>query len=376
MCKVTLIASVLLSLLLSSCSCSKSGGNPVMLNNPVPIQFGDPFLLKASDGRYYMYGTSDDIKGFKAYSSDNLLDWKDEGVVYTGATPESWTVDCFWAPEVYERNGKYYIWYSANWKNNPTNELENFRIGVAVADTPTGPFIEMNDGPLFDPGYPIIDVNLYFDDQSGRVYLYYSRCCYKNPVESEVAKLARERGWFDEIEESWIYGIEIQPDFSAVIGEPVLMLRPPSTLNDPQSEWESRSVTANEANRRWAEGSYLIKQGDTYYMLYSANFFGSTNYAVGYATSKSPMGPFVKSENNPILEKNIKAGGDVTGTGHCMVLTLDDGRMLCVYHARTNKTGSKRVVFIDELKISEDGRMTIDGPTVGERILTQSKTEN
>ena len=56
------------------------------------------------------------------------------------------------------------------------------------------------------------------------VYLYYSRCCYKNPVESEVADWAREKGTFDEIEESWVYGVELQPDFSGIIGEPKLLL--------------------------------------------------------------------------------------------------------------------------------------------------------
>jgi len=356
---------VLLPLVFGACNERKNVANTdILLNNPVNIQFGDPFILKASDGTFYMYGTTDGLKGFKAYSSKNLEDWNDEGVVYQGANEESWAVSCFWAPEVYERNSKYYLWYSANWKNNPTNEDENFRIGVAVADNPTGPFIEMNGGPLFDPGYPIIDVNLYFDDPTGKVYMYYSRCCYKNPVESETADWARNKGWFDEIEESWIYGIEIKPDFTGVIGDPVLLLYPPKTLDDKQSEWESRSVTSREVNRRWTEGSYIFKHGDLYYMMYSANYFGGANYAVGYATSESPLGPFVKSENNPVLEKNADKGGIVTGTGHCMVLTLNDGQMLCVYHARTEATGKKRLVFIDKMDISVDGRLTVNGPTV------------
>ena len=356
--------------LLFSCSGNKkataSGTTDTLsvnIENPLPVEFGDPFILKTSSGKFYMYGTTPGIKGFKTYSSDNLKDWKDEGTIYQGGTGQSWTVDCFWAPEVYERDGKYYLWYSANWNHNPTNEKENFRIGVAVSDKPTGPFEEMNGAPLFDPGYPIIDANLYFDDDTGKVYLYYSRCCYKNPVASEVADWAKQQGWYDEIEESWIYGIAIQPDFTGVIGEPVLLLRPPGKMDDKQSEWESRSVTSREVNRRWTEGSYLLKKGDTYYMLYSANFFGGANYAVGYATSKHPLGPYYKADNNPVLEKNTAKGGDVTGTGHCMVLTLDNGDMLCVYHARTDKTGKKRVVFIDKLDIEDNGKLVVHGPT-------------
>lgn len=335
-------------------------------HNPLPVQFGDPFILAASDGKYYMYGTTEGLAGFKTYSSSDMVDWKDEGPVYIGATPESWTVDCFWAPEVYERDGKYYLWYSANWKHNPTNEGENFKIGVAVADNPKGPFKEMNGGPVFDPGYPIIDANLYYDDENGKVYLYYSRCCYKNPVQSEVADWAKQQGWYDEIEESWVYGVELKPDYSGVIGEPVLLLRPPVSMADKQAEWESRSVTSKEVNRRWTEGSFLFKKNDTYYIMYSANFFGGANYAVGYATSKSPLGPFVKADNNPVLQKNIEQGGIVTGTGHNMVLSLEDGQMYCVYHGRTQATGDKRVVFIDKMEVDSTGKLIVHGPTVKE----------
>ncbi|MDR1722534.1 MAG: glycoside hydrolase family 43 protein [Tannerella sp.] len=331
-------------------------------HNPLPVAFGDPFILKASDDQYYMYGTSDGVNGFKAYSSHDLKEWKYEGVVYQGATPASWTVDCFWAPEVYERDGKYYMWYSANWKENPDNEEENFRIGVAVADKPTGPFKEMFDRPVFDPGYPIIDANLFFDDDNGKVYLYYSRCCYKHPVKSEVADWAKKQGWYNEIEESWVYGVELKPDFSGVIGEPQLLLQPPLTMDDPQAEWESRSVTSHEVNRRWTEGSFLLKHNGLYYIMYSANFFGGKNYAVGYAVSDSPLGPFRKADNNPVLQKNTEQNGNVTGTGHCMALNIN-GQLYCVYHGRTTETGNKRVVFIDKMDFTPDGKLLVYGPT-------------
>ncbi len=340
----------------------------ITYQNPLPVAFGDPFILHASDGKFYMYGTSGS-QGFKAYSSDSLTNWKDEGMIYRGATDSSWTVDCFWAPEVYEREGKYYLWYSANWKHNPTNEGENFRIGVAVSDKPTGPFVEMNGGPVFDPGYPVIDANLYFDDENGKVYLYYSRCCYKNPVKSEVADWAKKQGWYNEIEESWVYGVELKPDFSGVIGEPVLLLAPPSKMDDKQAEWESRSVTSHEVNRRWTEGSYMIKKDSTYYMMYSANFFGGANYAVGYATSKNPLGPFEKAANNPVLQKNVEQGGKVTGTGHCMALTLPGGQMLCVYHGRTQDTGKQRVVFMDKMEITPEGQLVVHGPTTDSQTI-------
>ncbi len=348
--------------------------------NPLPVEFGDPYVLH-TQGTYYMYGTGGGAKqGFAAYSSTDMVHWKPEGQVYFHDNKNGWSDPnakwggAYWAPEVYEVKGKYYLFYSAQWRVNPTNEVENFRIGVAVADKPTGPFVDLTNKPLFDPGYPVIDANV-FTDSNGKMYLYYSRCCYKHPVDSEVARMARQKGWYQEIEESWVYGVELKPDFSGVIGKPVLVLRPPVKLGDKQAEWESRAVTAREVNRRWTEGSVTFKKDNLYYIMYSANHFGGQYYAIGYATATSPLGPFRKAANNPILEKNSDKGGSVTGTGHNSITYSPDGReMFCVYHGRTAKTGDERVVFIDRMHV-KDGRITIDGPTTSPQKLPSGVTE-
>ena len=80
----------LLALLSTSC-----GNKKVAYQNPLPMAFGDPFLLKASDGKYYMYGTGGVSNGFKVYSSDDLVTWTDEGPIYQGGTSDSWATDCF-----------------------------------------------------------------------------------------------------------------------------------------------------------------------------------------------------------------------------------------------------------------------------------------
>ena len=215
--------------------------------NPLDVAFGDPFILHAADGKFYMYGTSGDIRGFRVCVSDDLVTWQKGDVVYDG-NASAWGTDCFWAPEVYERDGRYYLFFSANWRHNPNGDLETFRIGVAVADSPSGPFSDLYDRPVFDPGYPVIDANVLWDDD-GRMYLYYSRCCYKHPVESELSAWARDKGLFDEIEESWVYGVEMKPDFSGVIGEPVALLTPPQSASDPQTGWESRSAGSRSSLR-------------------------------------------------------------------------------------------------------------------------------
>jgi len=330
--------------------------------NPLPVKFGDPYILHTNN-MYYMYGTGAGAKnGFSAYSSADLVNWKPIGQVFFGDTGRSWGIHSFWAPEVYEVKKKYYMFYSAQWKHNPANDLENFKIGVAVADSPTGPFVNISDKPVFDPGYPIIDANVFFNND-GKWYLYYSRCCYKHSVKSEVADEAKRKGWYNEIEESWVYGVEIKHDFSGVIGKPVLLLRPPVSKADKQAEWESRSVTSHEVNRRWTEGSVTFKKGNTYYIMYSANHFGGQYYAVGYATSKSPLGPFKKAANNPVLQKNTAMGGVVTGTGHnSITYSPDKKEMFCIYHGRTAATGDERVVFIDRMNVS-NGKITVNGPT-------------
>ena len=343
---------------------------PESFDNPLDVALGDPYVIyDHPTGKYYMYGTGGGARnGFAVYSSADLENWHNEGQVYDAGNENGWSDStaawdgAYWAPEVYAHNGRFYLFYSAQWKDNPGNDLENFRIGVAVADKPTGPFVDLPGGPLFDPGYPIIDANVYFA-KDGRIFLYYSRCCYKHPVASEVAAWARQKGWFDEIEESWVYGVELKPDFSGVIGDPVLLLRPPVTMDDAQAEWESRSVTSREVNRRWTEGSFTFKHDGIYYMMYSANHFAGENYAVGYATATHPLGPYTKAANNPVLEKNTTRGGDVSGTGHNSVVFLPDGRMLCVYHGRTQQTGDERVVFIDEMEIGSDGVLKVLGPT-------------
>jgi beta-xylosidase len=325
----------------------------------IGVAFGDPFILydKASD-HYYLYGTGGTEKGFIAYSSKDLVHWKESGKVYDGKQPKAWGMKDFWAPEVYAVNDKYYMYYSAHWKENPDNELENYRIGIAVADNPLGPFIDLTGKPLFDPGYPIIDANV-FRDTDNKNYLFYSRCCYEHPIDSEIAYWAKSKWGYKDVEESWVYGVELDSSMQQIIGQPVLLIRPPEFMNDVQSEWESRSVVSGEINRRWTEGSFLLKAKGQYYMMYSANYFGGANYAVGYATSASPLGSYIKSSTNPIIQKNTDSGGIISGTGHNSIFKDRNGKLRCVYHGRTTKTGDQRMVFIRDIRFDKNRQLQI-----------------
>ncbi len=331
--------------------------------NPLGIYIGDPDVLHIP-GRYYIYGT-----GGGTFTSTNLVNWDSVGNTQPIRATNYWFNGAFWAPEVYLVKDEYYMFYSAQWTNNPTNERENFRIGVAISDSPAGPFKDMKDGPIFDPGYPIIDADVLFDTD-GRVYLYYSRCCYKHSVDSELLDWAKAKGWYTNIEESWVYGVELKPDFSGVIGDPVLLLRPPEKLSDPQSAWEDLTVTTHTVNRRWTEGPSSFKHGSTYYIMYAANSVAAGgDYATGYGTSDKPLGPFKKAANNPLIFRNTASGGNVTTTAHtCWTMSPDGKEMFVLYGgvvAQGNRRGfARRVLFLDRMEIKPDGTLIAHSPTV------------
>ena len=81
----------------------------------LPFPAADPFILLDASGRYYLYCTSEDGSNFPIYVSEDLEHWQHCG---TAISKESarWGVGCFWAPECYGINGKYYLFYSADWK--------------------------------------------------------------------------------------------------------------------------------------------------------------------------------------------------------------------------------------------------------------------
>ena len=99
--------------------------------NPTGVSgIGDPFVLHASDGKYYLYATSffpaDGKEGFNVWQSADLSDWGAPRQCYA-ADGRSFGYKDFWAPEVTERGGRFYMHYSARWKKN-----DSLRIGVAA----------------------------------------------------------------------------------------------------------------------------------------------------------------------------------------------------------------------------------------------------
>lgn len=282
---------------------------------------GDPYIIRCGNA-YYMYAT-DAPGGFKYFYSEDLIDWKDMGYCYHG----TWGENCFWAPEVYAHNGKFYLLYTARMK-----EKHSLRIGLAVANRPGGPFIDVENGPLFDFDYAAIDATVLFDDD-GRTYMYYSRDCSENVI--------------DGVHTSVIYGMEVHPETFKPISKPVV-------ISAPDIPWECKASNT----WRWNEGPAVIKRNGIYYLNYSVNCYASREYSIGCSQAVSPLGKF-KKYDKPLL---CYRENDFSGPGHNNFFTDAKGNVYTAFHIHTNyeKPDGNRRACIAPVRFGEDKKMIID----------------
>lgn len=293
--------------------------------NPVARNLPDPHVIRHDD-LYYAYGTNAPGAGYRVLTSPDLATWTDQGFAFR-KTPNSWGREHFWAPCVVEKGGRFYLFYSA--VGPVAGGRTSHRICVAIADSPRGPFRDLK-APLLDIGKAVIDANAFIDDD-GRAYLYYALDKSENDNQSHL------------------YVVPLSDDLTEVVGEPVFCTR-------PDAEWEGEE---------WNEAPFVLKHDRTYVMMYSARGFFDPNYALGYATAASPLGPWTKSSLNPVLRRT----SEVSGPGHNSVVPSPDGRELfCVYHVHHKpEGGGDRNLAIDRMTLTTapDGRviLKIDGPT-------------
>jgi len=303
--------------------------NPVLHpdNYPNVSSAADPFVFKDTDGTYYCYVTGG---GFPVFSSRDLVNWTHRGNAFPRSRAK-WANINFWAPEVVKIGDTYYLNYTG-----AVSDPEPKRIGLATSKSPVGPFDDVSTEPFYSLGAKgCIDSHIFIDDD-GRTFLYYSLALRENIVNG--------------VNRSEIWVIELKPDLSGFIGEA-------KQLFYPTLPWENNV----------AEAPAMVKRNGIYYLMYSGNGYANAKYAVGYATSSSPMGPFVKYSKNPILI-NGNLGPTVTGTGHHSVTTSPDGtELICVYHSHINLSalgGGPRKVHIDRMGFTSDGVIYINGPTI------------
>ena len=316
---------------LSSClllSCVRSRHNETNLSRlGEELCLADPTIIR-ENGMYYMTGTGRDAsQGFVLFESKNLKDWhemKNDSSLYILKKGNHVFGDsCFWAPQWFKDKKCFYLAYTAN-----------EQVALAMSDSWMGPFQQMKANPV-DISEKNIDPFLFRDDD-GKYYLDHVRFNRGNYI--------------------WVGEFDLQ---KGEIKSGTL-----KQCLDCTEPWEN---TANYISNPIMEGPSVIKLKDTYYLFYSANHFMNIDYAVGYATSTSPKGPWKKYSGNPILRRDKEAAKSVglVGTGHGAPFICADGSYKYIFHAHASETSvGPRTSYISNFNISDEGVISITGRTI------------
>lgn len=318
-------ASLLLALLVgrSAASTAAQGyANPVINRD-----FPDPDVLRVED-TYYAYATNSGGVNIQVARSDDLVHWE----LLPDALPTlpGWAAQEFgfaWAPDVTTFDGEQYVMYHvARYQGVQC-------IGVAVSESPEGPFEPVGDAPFVcqtEQGGSIDAAS--FVDEDGTPYL-----LWKNDGNALGGK-------------TWLYIQQLAPDGLSLVGEPVRLL-------ERDERWEGRLI----------EAPTLWKHDGRYYLFYSANDYASPQYAVGYAVSDEILGPYTKPQRQPILKSDLGEG--LVGPGGQDIVRWKDGSEWMVYHgwiADGRAMFLARVVWEDGVPVVLHARNPEQAPPEGD----------
>ncbi len=269
-----------------------------------PRVFGD---------RVYIYGSHDNAGSdsfcdykLKVWSApvNDLNNWKCHGDIFhtrpdrDHPSDTEWTDYPLYAPDVVEKDGKYYLYCYILWNKGC----------VAVSDKPEGPFRLLSkykydlpddlveDGVFVDPGVLV--------DDDGRVYIY---CGFEKSYMAEL-----KSNMYEVISDSYIADII------------------PADKNDEKGFFEACSMR---------------KVGDTYYLIYSPN----KGNRLEYMTSDSPRGPFIY--RGTIVDNGIDYPA---GNNHGSICNIN-GQWYIFYHRMTNATITSRRACVEKIEILPDG---------------------
>lgn len=313
---------------------SDKWGKPAELgelpNNPVlPGFHADPEIIYSNlTGKYYIYSTTDGQPGwggwyYTAYSSSDLKDWTYEGIVLDLKSNQvSWADGNAWAPAIEEKKTKdgyrYYLYFSGNPKNGGGKQ-----IGVATADSPTGPFTDLGHPMITESptgGGQQIDVDVFTDPVSGKSYLYWGN--------------------------GYMAGAELNKDMVSIKKKTLKVLTPEGgTLQD----------------YAYREAPYVFYRNGLYYFMWSVDDTGSANYHVAYGTAKSPLGPIQVASDPIVTIQNPEK--EIYGPAHNSVICKPGTDEWYIVYHRINKhyldkslsPGTHREVCIDRLEFNADG---------------------
>lgn len=285
--------------------------------NPVRAgDYPDPSVIRVGDDYWATATSSEWAPHFPLLHSRDLVNWEPKGHVF--ATPPAWAKSNFWAPEIAEDKGRFFIYYTARRHDN--NRLA---VAVASADRPEGPYTD--HGALIAQEAGSIDAMPYTDAKGVRWLLW---------KEDGNSKKRPTPIWIQRLSD----------DGLKLVGEMKEILR-------NEAPWEGAVV----------EGPFVLRRGDWYYLFYSGNACcgRGCNYALGVARAKDMLGPWEKSPANPIL-----AGNETWRCpGHGSIVSDKAGRQWLLYHAYAAKgfVATGRQMLLDEVVFGADGWPTING---------------
>ena len=305
--------------------------SPIGAQNPIiRDQFTADPTARVFNNKVYLY-PSHDIKpsqgqrqdwfcmeDYHVFSSENLTDWTDHGVIVTQnkvpwVRPDSYSM---WAPDCVERNGKYYFYFPST----PAGAMRGFGVGVAISDSPEGPFV-CEPEPI--KGINGIDPCV-LQASDGNAYIFWGagRCAKLKPNMKELAD--------DTPKEKVKWG---------------------------DREFEMMGVNClKDLPNRQAEGPFAFEANGWYYLTYP--YVREKTEVLGYAMSKNPMGPY---EYKGI----IMAEHPNCWTNHHSIVNYK-GQWYLFYHqnAFSPNDDKRRSVQIEKLFFNADGTIQEVRPTL------------
>lgn len=300
--------------------------NPVMSH-----YFADPFVFRTGDA-YYAVGTGPAEGGvIPMATSPDLISW----TLLPAAMPSpdlSLGTD-FWAPEVAEFEGKFYLYYSTGFGD------KQHKLRVAVSSRPEGPYVDSGVN-LVDPAVHTFAIDGHpFRDVDGQWYFFYAR------------------DFLDTDRPGTALVVDRMLDMTHLAGEEQIVLR---ATSDWQRFQRDRPMYGGVYDWHTLEGPFVREHDGKYYCFYSGGRWEDATYGVDYAEAPHPLGPWLCSvvETPRVLQT---VPGHVMGPGHNSVVTTFSGADFFVYHAWDTAMTARRLC-IDPLKWTSDGPRCA-GPT-------------
>jgi len=264
-----------------------------------------------------------------------MVNWTDHGTVLSYHEFEWAKENSSWAAQCIEKDGQFYMYVPINHKNGTT------AIGVAVSDSPTGPFVDPIGEPLVGPTPNYIDPTVWIDDD-GQAYLYWGNpdlCCAL--LNDDMISIDKSQG------NNGVIKWELETkDYSDLESDECKAV---------QAQFGEGTRVDNGTLRRptlYEEGPWFYKHGDYYYLVYAANGIPER---IDYSMATSPLGPW-EYAGMIMDDKDSSGKGNGSFTNHPGVIEYK-GKSYLFYHTGRlyDGGGYHRSVAIEEITYNEDG---------------------